>query len=185
MLALGTSECSNCGMKFKVKALKQRGDASKAEEQSPYAAEAPEEPSRAACDLIEAANGLIAEKSAILSRLVNRRAKEKKRLSQVDLTASQPEVIEAEMVSLVDDLEDVSRLHSEMLSISELVLAASETMVLGDDAKAKVQSMTPLAPAPPTSGGEDIAAKEEQIAKREEMVDNKIKDYAIKKKQLN
>lgn len=183
LLALGTSECSSCGMKFKVKALKQRGDASDADEPEPEEAQASEgEKPSALQSLLEAASGLIPEKSAILSRMVNRRAEEKKRLSKMDASSPKPEMVESEVVSLAEDFEDVSRLRAELLSISELVMAVAESISLSDEAKAKAQAMK--APGARVGGEDDIAEKEEQLAKREEMVDKKIKGYVSKKKEL-
>ena len=185
LLALGTSECSRCGMKFKVKALKQRGDSAEDDDEPVEAVQAAvSEAGNALAELLEAADRLIAEKSAILSRMVNRRAEEKKRLSKMDASEPQQDLVEAEVSSLVEDLEDVTRLRSEILSISELVVAVSESMSLSGDTKAKAMSMIAGESEGTGRAGDDVAAKEEQLAKREEMVDRKIKGYAAKKKEL-
>jgi hypothetical protein len=170
-------------MKFKVKALKQRGDASDAREEEPEQSEGSEaEESSAIQSLLEAANDLIPEKSAILSRMVNRRAEEKKRLSKMDASSPKQDMVESEVVSLAEDFEDVSRLHAELLSLSELVLAVAESASMGKEAKAKAVAMK--APDARTGEREDLAEKEEQLAKREEMVDRKIKGYVSKNKDL-
>lgn len=185
LLALGTAECSKCGMKFKVKALKQRGDASAAEDdEAPEAVEVSKESAVAFTELLDAANELIAEKSAILSRMVNRRAAEKKRLSGIDASEPSQDMIIAETASLAEDFEDVSKLHSELVAISKLVLAVSEWIPLDDDVKARALSLSTHGSGDMAAGADDIAEKEEQLAKREEMVDKKIKGYAARKKEL-
>lgn len=189
LLALGTPECKGCGMRFKVKALKQSGDDTESE--ASYETPEPDtgDERTELADLLNAANEFISEKSAVLSRMVNRRAEEKKKLAKMgkmDLKDVTYEMVEAEVLSLAGDMEDIAKLHSDITAISAKILAVVNSMGLGAEARAKAQSMSAAGVLPPEAAGgaDELAANMEELARREEMVDRKIKGYASKKKEL-
>lgn len=189
ILALGTPECEGCGMQFKVKALKQSGDDTEVETSDEALESDTGEERTDLADLLNAANEFIAEKSAVLSRMVNRRAEEKKMLAKMEktgITDVTNEMVEAEVLSLAEDMEDIARLHSDVTEMSSKVLAVVGSMGLGAETRAKAESMRAAGTVSlDVAGGADaLAAKEEELARREEMVDRKIKGYASKKKEL-
>ena len=176
-------------MKFKVKSLKHSGDGEEAEEASEEAEGREADDGAALREMLEAADRLVKEKSAVLSRMVNRRAEEKKRLAKMGkagIDEVPKEMVESEIASLADDVDDLAKLRSELAAVCGKVPAAVASMGMSEEVISRVKAMEPALSGSAAGDGdaEGLAAKEEELARREEMVDRKIKGYASKKKEL-
>jgi len=97
------------------------------------------------------------------------------------------DLVEAGAVALAKEMTDVTELYSSMLSVAEEISALSSSLDMGEGTEQKGLAAKALKMKVESggAGADELKAKEEQVAKREEMVDRKIKGYALKKKELN
>ena len=161
ILVLGTHECPQCGMRFKIKALKHEEEPQTDEEgssvsgpedeETPATASpsegtaAPAEVPRASREQMDKLNELIGNMEALardrqelLSRMDARLSEEKERLSELsESSADAPrmDVVEAEVLALADEMEDLMNLHSSMLSVSDEISTLVDSFDLGAEAK--------------------------------------------------
>jgi predicted RNA-binding Zn-ribbon protein involved in translation (DUF1610 family) len=208
LLTLGAAACSKCGMKFKVKAIR-HSESVVDLDQHPPEEEVPSEPDTVAepqtpaedtgmsTEQLEQLRALVGSitraadaRAQLLSHLGEHAVLGKDRLqslAEVDAADPRLEVVEAEVVALSEDLADIMRLYSEMLSLADDISSLSEPLGLSDEAMRRGLAAKAVRLKSDESGaGEDVLrAREEQIARREEMVDRKIKGYAQKKKELD
>jgi RNA polymerase subunit RPABC4/transcription elongation factor Spt4 len=209
LLTLGTSECPQCGMKFRVKAMRhadvpvdQESQAAEDAEpvdrkeagETPLSAEddegIPEEQLELLRGLLRSFTGLADDRATLLERMVARVNDEKTRLADLeDMSASDPklELVEAGIAALGEEMADITRFYSSMLSIAEEASPVSASLGLEDRIAQKGLAAKALEMRAGAGGigADGLRTKEEQVARREEMVDRKIKGYAQKKKELD
>ncbi|MCJ2512211.1 MAG: hypothetical protein LN409_02515 [Candidatus Thermoplasmatota archaeon] len=214
LLTFGVSECPQCGMKFRVKAMKQTDvvadvDASSKEEEptsdessstlEPEETTAPESEAKEDIseDQLEQLRGLVRsmaslvdDRADLLGRMGERVDEEKARLVEMEgMDGSNPklDLVEAGAVALAEEMTDVMNLYSSMLSVAEEISALSSSLDLGEGAEQKGLAAKALKMKVESggAGADELKAREEQVAKREEMVDRKIMGYAHKKKELD
>jgi len=216
VLPLGTSECAQCGMKFRVKVVRQtsttEGESTDVIEKSPDHLDKPSEEETISSEMeneasVEAAEPLSAEqlekthqlvesltelgenRAELLSRMEQRHSDERQRLTEmkkIDGTPFRMDLVESEVLALADEMADIARLHSAMLLIADEISALVESFELSDEAKEKGLAAKAMKLSAEVSGSDaaQMKAREDQLAKREEMVDRKIRGYASKRKEL-
>ena len=204
MLVLGTSECPQCGMRFRMKALRQdEGLSAGAEEEvvddtagtDDDASAGDDEPrlseeQEARLDeLVGSMEGLANDRAQILSRMEGRLSEERGRLADLarrDGETPRMELVEAAVLSLADEMEDLINLHSSMMGIADEISSLVDSFDLSGGAKERGLAAKALKSRfeSMSAGGEELEAREKQLAKREEMVDRKIRGYAQKSKEL-
>jgi RNA polymerase subunit RPABC4/transcription elongation factor Spt4 len=216
VLPLGTSECPQCGMKFRAKAVRRVSETAggfmdafqrkrdRVDEQSDDAApqtltdgdvaSEPAEPlSAEQLDkirrLAENLDKLSESRSELLSRMEQRHSEEKERLSEmrrVDGTSPRMDLVESEVIALADEIVDITKLHSSMLVIADDISALVESFDVSEEAKERGLAAKAMRLTAGSSGVDDaqLKAREDQVTKREEMVDRKIRGYAAKRKEL-
>ena len=140
--------------------------------------------------LKESVKDLMANRSEMLERMEKRLAEEKGRLASIsamdDKTAS-PEQVEAEIMALADEMADITMLQAHMESLSDEISSLMESVDVSEATKERGLAAKALRKKLDAKEKEveELKAKEDQLSKREEMVDRKIQAYAAKKKQLD
>ena len=214
LLTFGVSECLQCGMKFRVKAVRQTdvagGVDSPSKDDEPTSDESswPVEPEKATVPeseemegisegqlqqlrgLVRSMASLVDDRADLLGRMGERVDEEKARLVDMEgMDESNPklDLVEAGAVALAEEMTDVTNLYSSMLSVAEEISALSSSLDLGEGTEQKGLAAKALKMKVESggAGADELKAKDEQVAKREEMVDRKIKGYAQKKKELD
>lgn len=214
LLTFGVSECPQCGMKFRVKAVKEVDSAVGADATTGDELPASDEPSRPVESemptlpepeekeglsedqlrqlrgLVQSIASLAEDRVGLLTRMEGRAGEEKTRLVEMDgMNGSCPklDLIEAGAVALAEEMADVAKLYSDMLSVAEEISAFYGSLDMGGGTEQKGLAAKALKMKVESggAGAEELKAKEEQVSKREEMVDRKIKGYAQKKKELD
>ena len=207
VLELGTPECPKCTMKFKVKSVRP-ANAEEDEKilsrlidwgRAPKGAPRPDEaPPPAQAPLTTDESEALSALARHLSELADLREEVAATIgrSLPDSRARTSKIVSAEPPSLpVDDLESELRSASEDLGrLNELLsrarsLSEEVRSVFSMPGPAKLAGDRGLSLEVPAGGSEGtaeeaLAEREEQVRKREEMVDRKIKAYAQKKKEL-
>ena len=199
VLPLGIEECPQCGMKFKVKTLRQKitpwgrqqppAEAVKAEEGA-EAAEAlsPEQLERLR-KLVENIDRLAESRAEMLSSMKEKHKEEKLRLAElksIDESPPRLDLVESEVIALADEISDLAKLHGSMRSIVDEISTLVESFDISDEARAKGLAAKAMMMASEAGGvgADEMKAREDQLRKREEMVDRKIRGYASKRKEL-
>lgn len=216
VIALGTAECPKCGMRFKVKTLRQRVQGGDEEKVLMKLIEwgktpRPEEPSKSAPEpptvvqekphyspeqlaklsqLKAAIQEIVSNRSQMLLRMQKRLEEEKKRLATLSETEGRSptvEQVEAEVMSLADEVADFTMLEAHMEAISDELASLMDSFELSEEARTRGLAARALKLKLDEKERElgEIKAREEQLEKREQMVDRKIKAYAQKKKELD
>jgi len=218
VMALGDPTCPNCGLKFKVKALKGRepaqddqflmkliewgkgpADEKPATPARPPVVEAepvvqpPTQDQRQLEKLTvlkESIKDLMANRSEMLERMEKRLEDERARLAKITEasdSSSTPEQVEEEIMSLADEMADITMLQAHMDSLSDEISALMDTVKVSDATKERGLAARALRKQLEAKERElsELQDKEEQLAKREEMVDRKIQSYAQKRRQLD
>lgn len=200
-------------MKFRVKAVREKDDAPDIDELSREGVPAPDESSRPVESderappeseetdriseeqlqqlrgLVRSMTGLVEDRADLLGRMRERAGEEEKRLAEMEgIDESNPklDLVEAGGIALAEEMTDFMRLYSSMLSVAEELSTISSSLGLGEVTEQKGLAAKALEMKVESggAGADELKAKEEQIAKREDMVDRKIKGYAQKKKEL-
>ena len=219
VIALGESQCSKCGLKFKVKALKPEEPAGddkflmkliewgKSPEDQKSGGEPMTKPSEEAAaelkppvpseeqikkfaKLRDSIKDLMVNRSQMLERMESRIAEEKARLNQMspmEGKSNSTEQVEAEIMSLANEMADITMLQAHMESLSDEISALMDSVEISEAAKARGLAARALRKKLDAKEKEleELRAREEQLAKKEEMVDRKIQAYAHKKRQLD
>jgi hypothetical protein len=128
-------------------------------------------------------------RSELLSRMEQRHSEEKERLSEmkrVDGTSPRMDLVESEVIALADEIADIAKLHSSMLMIADDISTLVESFDVSDEVKERGLAAKAMRLTAGASGNDNaqLKAREDQVAKREEMVDRKIRGYASKRKEL-
>ena len=206
VLELGTPKCGSCGMKFKVKTIRPSdamedermvarligADRSEPEPASEMADQegveaTDQEASEFVTGLVEALAemaDLRAEAASAMGTGISQTRKRLAGMSQEGLPDLLSEDLETELKGISQDL---SRLREVMAKADHLAqLAAKALSIPGLEQSATLEriraEVEELRKGAATDSADD---REEQLRKREEMVDRKIKAYAQKKKELN
>lgn len=211
ILELGTPQCGRCGMRFKVKTVRPSDTAEdqrildklisfgrrgpeKAADEGPAAQEgsstalSPQEEASVK-ELTGRIAALAQARGRLSSSMAARLSEAEDRIARIESRPpSDPplEDIEAELKSLADDLAGVQELISSAGRLAGDVLHALELPGMRNLAEGRdLESAARAISAPPAGATHgELLDREEQVRKREEMVDRKIKAYAQKKKQL-
>ncbi|OGS43620.1 MAG: hypothetical protein A3K76_04150 [Euryarchaeota archaeon RBG_13_57_23] len=133
---------------------------------------------------------LMANRSQMLERMERRIEEEKARLAKIavmDESTTDASHVEAEIVSLADEMADITMLQAHMEALSDEVSSLLDSVDIGDEAKQRGLAARALKKKLEAKEKEveELRSKEEQLVKREEMVDRKIHAYAQKKKELD
>ena len=211
VIALGEPQCPSCGLKFKVKTLRPKEPAeddqflmkliewgkappevSGGEEAKP--GEAPAQPQEDQLkkfeQLRESVKDLIANRSDMLERMEKRMEEEKDRLAQISSTDGEPkssQQVEEEIMALAAEMADITMLQAHMESLADEITSLMGTVEISGEAKERGLAARALRMKLNAKEKEleELKAREEQLAKKEEMVDRKIQAYAAKKRQLD
>ncbi len=140
--------------------------------------------------LRESVKDLMANRSEMLERMEKRIDDEKARLAEIsalDDKSSSADQVEAEIMALADEMADITMLQAHMESLSDEISSLLESVDVSEPVKERGLAARALRKKLDAKEKEieELKAKEEQIARREEMVDRKIQAYALKKKQLD
>jgi DNA repair exonuclease SbcCD ATPase subunit len=140
--------------------------------------------------LRESVKDLMANRSEMLERMERRIENEKARLAEIsdmDDKSSSADQVEAEIMALADEMADITMLQAHMESLSDEISSLLESVDVSEPVRERGLAAKALRKKLDAKEKEvaELKAKEEQIAKREEMVDRKIQGYAQKKKQLD
>lgn len=195
VLPLGTGECPQCGMKFKAKTLRQRLKRRDSEDQPMEPVEAAEterlspEHTEQLRRLVDDMDRLAEGRVDLLAKIQKRHADEKHILTELRSAGdSFPrfDLIESEVNELADEMAVIRDLHSDMLSIAGQVSSLIESFETSGDLKAKELAAKAMKMVAESGGAgtDQFKAREDQLAKREEMVNRKIRGYASKRKEL-
>ena len=207
VMAFGTPQCPKCNMKFKVKVVSPMQSAEDDKllvkliewgkppaapteaSETPPQGPSPEELEKLG-KLRSSIEDLMANRTDMLKRMEKRLEDEKARLERISALEGRSttvEQIEAEVMSLADEMADITMLQAHMDALSDEVSSIIESFNLSDAAKERGLAAKALRAKLDEKERElaEIKSKEEQLAGREEMVDRKIKAYASKKKQLD
>jgi predicted RNA-binding Zn-ribbon protein involved in translation (DUF1610 family) len=214
VIALGEPQCSDCGLKFKVRSVKpmpeasddqflvkliEWGKTSQEPERPRPPAHAPPVPGPQPMpekrfgnleQLMETINDLMKNRSEMLEKMQRRLEGEKARLAELSSSeggSAGAEEIEAEIMSLADEMADMTMLQAHMESLSDEISALMNSAEITGAARerglaAKALKMKLTAKEKELA---ELKDREEQLVKREAMVDRKIQAYAHKKKQLD
>lgn len=141
-------------------------------------------------ELKESIKELVANRSEMLERMERRMEEEKARLADInamDSKTSSAEHVEAEIMSLADEMADITMLQAHMESLSDEISALMGSVDVSSAAKERGLAAKALRIKLDAKEKElaELKSREEQLAKKEEMVDRKIQAYAQKKKQLD
>lgn len=140
--------------------------------------------------LKESIKELMANRSEMLQRMERRLEEQKRRLAQISEaqdSAATAEQIEAEIMALADEMADITMLQAHMDSLSDEISSLLESVDVSSPAKERGLAARALRKKLEAKEKEvsELREREEQLLKREEMVDRKIQAYAQKKKQLD
>jgi DNA repair exonuclease SbcCD ATPase subunit len=217
VLALGEPQCPTCDLRFKVRAVWPKeppkddqflmkliewgGKGSEAakepgqQEPAGATAESPQEASdlerlRKLTSLKESITELMANRSEMLDRMEKRLDEQKQRLAQISEaqdSASAAEQIEVEIMSLADEMADITMLQAHMDSLSDEISSLLESVDVSAPVRERGLAARALRKKLEAKEKEvsELRDREEQLVKREEMVNRKIQAYAQKKKQLD
>ena len=107
-------------------------------------------------------------------------------LKSIDDSPPRLDLIESEVLALADEISDLAKLHGSMRSIVDEISTLVESFDISDEAKAKGLAAKAMMMASETkvAGADGMDPREDQLKKREEMVDRKIGGYASKRKEL-
>lgn len=211
VLELGTPKCPKCSMKFKAKAVRPSDEAEDqrmvsrlidwsrrarpersepAEEEEPVAPTLTAEETEALSSLLRKLTELVDVRSELASGMSGRVSEARARISRLvgtDPSAINIDDLDAELAGLSEDLRRSDELISKTRALSEDFSRAFSMPGLSAMIGDRAVSITV-----PTSFVEgqnvtdaSLREREEQVRKREEMVDRKIKSYAQKKKELD
>ena len=133
---------------------------------------------------------LMVNRSEMLERMESRIAEEKARLNQLsplEGRSDSAEQVEAEIMSLANEMADITMLQAHMESLSDEISALMDSVEIGEAAKARGLAARALRKKLDAKEREleELKAREDQLAKKEAMVDRKIQAYAAKKKLLD
>ena len=203
VLPLGIEECPQCSMKFRIKTLRQKlapwGKEEKPESsvETDVEAEGKGEPAETVSPeqllklkkLVENIDKLADSRAELLSSMKEKHKEEKLRLAELKSIGDSPprlDLIESEVVSLADEISDLARLHGSMRSIADEISTLVESFDISDEARAKGLAAKAMMMVSEGQGADtdELNARENQLRKREEMVDRKIRGYASKRKEL-
>ena len=203
ILALGTAQCPKCNMKFKVRSVAQRPaedekllvkliEMGKPADATPPAAAAvplPENVGKLAI-LRASVEDLVKNRSDMLRRMERRLEEEKTRLVRLqEMEGHTPttEHVEAEIDALAEEMADIAVLQTHMAKLADEITHLIESFEVSQATRDRGLAAKALRHKLDQKEKEieDLRSKEEEIVKREEMVDRKIKAYAVKKKQLD
>ena len=140
--------------------------------------------------LKESIDELMRNRSEMLDRMEKRMESEKSRLERISSMTDQEsgtKQAEAEIMALADEMADITMLQAHMESLSDEISSLMESVEVSGEAKdrglaAKALRLKLNAKEKELS---ELKSREEQLARKEEMVDLKIQAYAAKKKQLD
>jgi chromosome segregation ATPase len=165
VIALGDTQCSSCGLRFKVRSVKPKDSAkddqflmnliewgkapgeSRAESPTPAletgtpagpAEEPAQDKVRHLAQLKESVKELMANRSEMLERMERRIENEKARLAQIsdmDDESSSAEQVEAEIMSLADEMADITMLQAHMESLSDEISSLLESVDVSEPVK--------------------------------------------------
>jgi DNA repair exonuclease SbcCD ATPase subunit len=215
VMALGDPQCPTCGLKFKVRAIRpkepakddqllmkliewgEKGSEKTARpaedttaEAQPQRSTAEAERFRKLTDLKESIKELMANRSEMLERMEARLEQQKSRLAQISEakdSASAAEQIEADIMSLADEMADITMLQAHMDALSDEISSLMESVDVSASVKERGLAARALRKKLESKEREvdELREREQLLIKREEMVDRKIQAYAQKKKQLD
>jgi len=162
----------------------------------PPATPAPAEPEpsdermRNLARLRESIADLMENRSQMLDRMQKRIDADKARLAEISSMNDRPdaaEKVEAEIVALADEMADITMLQAHMDFLSDEIASLMESVDVSEQTKERGLAAKALRKKLEAKEKEldELRAKEEQLVKREEMVDRKIQGYAQKKKELD
>ncbi len=202
LLELGTAECPKCSMRFRAKTVRP-ADREADERMLSKLIESERGPKKDAFPATSPAPALTGEETEALSRLVRGllelaaaraelasgagEARERlSRLSEADAASVPADALRSELESASEELRRVADVLSRARGLSAEV---AQTFTMPGPSKMAGDRAMSLAVPPVPGGGaqteETLLEREEQVRKREEMVDRKIKAYAQKKKELD
>jgi len=206
VMGFGTSQCPKCNMKFKIKAVQQKPaedekllvtlmEMDKPGEPKPGAPASPAAPTSTEgvaklAVLRVSIEELVKNRSDLLRRMERRLEEEKTRLAQLmsmDGRSPTVEQVEAEVEALADEMADIAVLQTHMAGLSDEITKLINAFEVSAATRERGLAARSLRRKLDEKEREvaEFRAKEEELAKREEMVDRKIKAYAAKKKQLD
>jgi len=189
VLPLGTSECPQCGMKFRAKAVRRISETAggfmdafqkkrgRVDEQSDDAvlhtqADGEETGERAEPlsaeqfdkirQLAENIGKLGENRSELLSRMEQRHSEEKERLSEmrsVDGTSPRIDLVESEVIALADEIADISELHSSMLVIADDISRLVESFDVSEEVRERGLAAKAMRLTAGGSGNDDAQLK--------------------------
>ncbi len=133
---------------------------------------------------------LMVNRSQMLERMETRIAEEKARLNQMpplEGKSGNAEQVEAEIMSLANEMADITMLQAHMESLSDEISALMDSVEISEAAKARGLAARALRKKLEAKEKEleELRAREEQLFTKEAMVDRKIQAYAHKKRQLD
>lgn len=201
ILSLGTPQCPKCNMRFKVRAMAQKPAEDEKllvkliEMEKPpvdagaQAAPSPENVGKLAI-LRASVEDLVKNRSEMLRRMERRLEEEKSRLARIqEMEGRSPttEHVEAEIEALAEEMADIAILQTHMSKLADEITRLIESFEVSQATKDRGLAAKALRHKLDQKEKEieDLRSKEEELVKREEMVDRKIKAYAAKKKQLD
>ncbi len=211
ILELGTSQCPKCSMKFKVKTVRPSdvsederileklidwGRTDKGEQVAPSPEAAPEtqgltsDEAQSLSGLVRQMSGLADLRAEVASSMGTNLSEARERISRLmgsDPSSIPLDELESELRSVSQDLARIDELLSNARRLAEDVARTFSMPGPGGLAKGRVIALDipGHVEGSNTVTPEDLLEREEQVLKREEMVDRKIKAYAQKKKQLD
>lgn len=141
-------------------------------------------------ELKESIRELMSNRSEMLERMERRIELEKARLAQITEAQDSKTAavqVEAEIMSLADEMADITMLQAHMDALSDEISALLESVEVSEAVKERGLAARALKKKLEAKEREvdELRAREEQLVKREEMVNRKIQAYAQKKKQLD
>jgi DNA repair exonuclease SbcCD ATPase subunit len=132
---------------------------------------------------------LMKSRAEMLKRMEQRMEAEKGQLAQMTQEGSgEPtaQQVEAEVMYLADEMADLTMIQAHMEALSDEISDIIESFGIAGVARERGLAARALRAKLEAREKEveELKSREEQLANREEMVDRKIKAYALKKKQL-
>ncbi len=203
VLALGTAQCPKCNMRFKVRSVAQKPAEDEkllvkliemekpAGEGSPTVSATPSPENVGKLAILRASvEDLVKNRSEMLRRMERRLEEEKTRLARLhDMEGRSPttENVEAEIDALAEEMADIAVLQTHMSKLADEITRLIESFEVSQATRDRGLAAKALRHKLDQKEREieDLKSKEDELAKREEMVDRKIKAYAAKKKQLD
>ncbi|MCU0859987.1 MAG: hypothetical protein MUE55_05330 [Thermoplasmata archaeon] len=201
ILSLGTPQCPKCNMRFKIRAVAQKPAEDEKllvkliEMEKPPAeggAEASPSPENVGklAILRASVEDLVKNRSEMLRRMEKRLEEEKSRLARIqEMEGRSPttEHVEAEIEAIAEEMADIAVLQTHMSKLADEITRLIEAFEVSQATRDRGLAAKALRHKLDQKEREieDLRSKEEELVKREEMVDRKIKAYAAKKKQLD